>query len=112
MANLKLDKEKLEGSLGLITKTFSTEFIESTVELGRTLSNAEDNQLNAQALESWKKVQTYYNEAREIVSKYMEETKKVYDVAEYLDKSFDAGEVSSVSMDEETGSIDASLIIM
>ncbi|WP_304427879.1 hypothetical protein [uncultured Clostridium sp.] len=111
MANLKLDKEKLEGSIGLLKKSYNTDFIESTVDLGRALANAEDNELNAQALENWKKVQRYYNEANVIVEKFFNETKKVYDVAEYLDKGFDAGEVSSVSMDEETGNIDVSLII-
>lgn len=111
MAMLNLDQEKLESSLGIITKSFSNDFIESTVGLGQTLGNAEDNQLNQQALENWKKVQAIYNEVVPVVTGYMEETKKVYDVAEYLDKKFDAGQVSNVSIDEQVGNIDADAIM-
>lgn len=108
---LNLNEEKLESSLGLITKHFSNDFIESTVGLGQTLNNGEGNQLNEQALAAWKKVQNLYNEAVPVVTAYMEETKKVYNVAEYLRTRFNAGEVSNQSIDESVASIDADAVM-
>lgn len=111
MATIKLNEEKLESSLGLMTKSFSTNFIDATIGLGQTLKNGAGNQLNDQALSAWKKVQEIYNEAVPVVTAYMEETKKVYDVAEYLRTKFDAGQVANVSIDETVTAIDADPIM-
>lgn len=108
---LKLDEAKLENSIALIAKHFNADFCESTIGLGQALNSAEDNQLNSQALDAWKQVQALYNEAVPVVKSFMDETQKVYDVAEFLRTKFDPGKLTAQSIDETMGSIDAEAIM-
>ena len=106
MAKTIIDAQQLENSLGLVTKYVSQEFLDSCAKLASAYKNAEDNEVNNKALENWRTVQSSYNELREHAISFMNETKNMFEIDEFLRTRFNPGEVKRTSLQGASTKID------
>lgn len=93
---VKLEKEKLENSIGVLSKSFNEDVLEKVGHVAGVLKNIGDsNPLVEQTMVACKKFQGQYNTTLEGVSSFLEETAKVFDIAEFMEKRATVGEVGS-----------------
>lgn len=96
MALMKLDAGKFQESIGSIKQVVNTEILETMQLVAQALQNTGDtNKIVDDQLENCKKFQTHYNTTLDGVKSFMGELGKVYDIAEFMDKKANIGEVKS-----------------
>ena len=109
MALVKLDAEKLQNSVGVLKTTVNTEMLEDMIKVASTLQNTGDtNKQVEQQLENCKKFQAQYITTLKGVNDYIGELGKVYDIAEFMDKKANVGDVSSRDTGFNTNKVDNS----
>lgn len=96
MALMKLNAGKFQESIGAIKQVVNTEILEVMQSVAQALQNTGDtNRIVTDQLDNCKKFQTHYNTTLEGVEAFMGELGKVYDIAEFMDKKANIGEVKS-----------------
>ena len=108
---IQLDKEKLDGSIGLLTSAFNGNVLESFASLAQVLKEEQasvNNEVVNQAYEQCKKVQGIYNDCLESLKGFFQDVNEVIDIAEYLEKQADMGSVGSHDATFANQGIDAS----
>lgn len=95
---LNLSKEKLDGSIGALHRSFNDQVLESFAGLAIVLKEEADNggnELVQQALDNCLKVQNAYNPCVESMKGFFKDMSEVAEVAEYLEKQASIGDVKS-----------------
>lgn len=110
---LKLDSEKFNNSIGALKAASNDQIVESMTRVAQTLKNTGDsNPLVEQALEACKKFQNQYNVTLAGIDGFIKETRKMYDIAEHMEKRANVGEVSSRDTAFDNQQIDSSSVLI
>lgn len=108
MAQLNLNKERLDASIGVIQKSANEGILEVFQELANVLKEEHgNNEVAAQAYEACRKFQELYNPYVPGVRAVMEAFRSVEEIAEYLDKQINLGEVATRDTSFKVDPIDA-----
>ena len=109
---LKLNKEVFDSSIGALKASTNEAVVEEMTRVATILKNTGDNNpLVEQALEACKKFQTQYNVTLADVDGFIQESRNMYDITEYLEKSATVGEVSNRETGFTNNTIDPNMII-
>lgn len=110
---LKLDSEKFNNSIGALKNATNAQIVEQMAKVAQTLKNTGDsNPLVEQALGACKKFQTQYNTTLAGIDGFIKETRKMYDIAEHMEKRASVGEVSSRDTGFENNQVDSSSVLI
>lgn len=107
---MKLNQEQIRESIGRLKKAFNGDVIEVFNDLAVVLKEEKqngDNSVVDQAYEQCKKVQNIYNPCVESMAGFFRDAEGVAEIAEYLEKQADMGEVGSHDASFANQGIDA-----
>jgi len=100
MALIKLNDEQLESGLGVLMDKTNGAVLEAVTPLAAAIKNSNDENKQMQdLLEGAKKFQSGFNTFTDGVEKFVEETKGLIEVKDFLEKRKTIGEVAN----RETG---------
>lgn len=109
---IKLEKEVFDNSIGALKASTNEAVVGEMTRVANILKNTGDsNPLVEQALEACKKFQTQYNVTLSGVDGFIRESRNMYDITEYLEKSATVGEVSNRETGFTNNTIDPNMII-
>ena len=97
MANIVLDKEKLENGPLTVKKVLNDEFLEKNKLIHSCLPLDDNNIVVQQFIEAGKEMEKQYNEQMESFELYIKECGKLFDLTEYYEKAANIGSVSKRS---------------
>ena len=95
---LNLSKEKLDDSIGVLTRVTNEDFLGVFSDLAKVLKDEQANGGNAvidQALENCTKFQNMYNPYVESTRGLLKDIREVSEIAEYLEKQASIGSVGT-----------------
>lgn len=95
---LNLSKEKLDDSVGVLTRVTNEDFLAAFTDLAKVLKEEQANGGNAvidQALENCTKFQNTYNPYVESTRGLLKDIREVAEVADYLEKQANIGSVGT-----------------
>lgn len=108
MAQLNLSKERLDASINLIRKSANEGVLSSFEGISHVLHEEhEGNEVAAQAYEACRNFQEIYNVYVPSVREILEAFRSVKEIAEYLDKEINIGEVAKRDTSFKVDPIDA-----
>lgn len=115
MAELKFDTAALDASLGVLSDTFNKRVLDSFVPLAKALRDEADlggNPLVEKAFAACKKVQDIYNPCVESYKGFLADMRAINEIAEYLDKRAELGDVGSHDASFQSQNIDSSAVVI
>ena len=115
MATLKFDTATLDASLGVLSDSFNKKVLDSFTPLARALKEEAENGVNAlvdKALANCKKVQDIYNPCVDSYKGFFTDMREVNEIAEYLDKKAELGEIGTHDASFKNEGIDSSEVVI